>query len=328
MKVAHFAPFAPHRCGLYESVRDLMVAERLAGLEPALVDTGVEGKRQVGAEDRGVKALDYDDALDADLLATHTEIPASFLARTKAPVVHVIHGRPESSFRIQQRGGAPILDLYARWAKDQRWRSFVTLWTEHVPYWAPLVNGKLRATSSPPCDLGLYSREGPQHPWNPRGLVNVLVADQWRDDADPYHAVHGLLLLANFLPGLRVHLYACQTPLGPWEHLIRALRERGILGETKGVMLGFDEVLRAADCVVSPHRIGTRVIREALAVGTPVVAPGCRHTPWSGFGPHDPEGYADWTLRCLESPRETSAEDFALPRIGQELAAIYQQAIS
>lgn len=338
MRIAHFAPFAPHRAGLYETTRDMIVAERLAGAQSELVDVGVLGeKRRVGERDtRGregheVVALDYDDVTDYDIYVCNGGIPESFLARTSAPVVQIMHGRPESSFRLSQRSELPVYDLYARRARDPRWCMWVTLWSEHLPYWRVLIpSEKLRATTNPPCDLELYTPVGPRHEWDPPGRHNVLVADLWRPDADPFHTVHGLIEAADHIEGLRVHLYACRPPLGPWEHVFRHMRERGILGETKGQMLNFERVLRAADVVVTPHRIATRLVREALACGTPVVAGDpCRHTPHTTLPDHPRwlMGALGGALELPGEPREL-ARPFGLDLFGPEILALYDEALS
>jgi glycosyltransferase involved in cell wall biosynthesis len=54
-----------------------------------------------------------------------------------------------------------------------------------------------------------------------------------------------------------------------------------VLGEVGGWVTGLEFVYRAADMVITPHRIATRTMREALACGCPVVADtSCAYTPW------------------------------------------------
>ena len=40
VKIAHFAPFSPNACGMYEAARDFIRADRLAGRVSELVDVG------------------------------------------------------------------------------------------------------------------------------------------------------------------------------------------------------------------------------------------------------------------------------------------------
>ena len=79
MRIAHFAPFAPGRCGMYETVREAIKAARLLGHTAELVDTGVGKARSVGAiDDRlgcRVVARNYDEVEDYDLFVLSSGAP-------------------------------------------------------------------------------------------------------------------------------------------------------------------------------------------------------------------------------------------------------------
>ena len=324
MRITHFAPFAPGRCGLYESAADMLAMERRLGHQAEFVDVGVEGKRQVGATDRGITTVDYDDVRDYDVFVSHSDMLSAYLASTRAPVVHVLHGRPRSSFLLQQRKPlvSPVYDLVARWAKDERY-SFLTLWRSHVPYWRALIPAsKLRATSAPPCDLERFDPAGPSYDFS-SDRTDVLVADMWRDDEDPYHILHGLMTLDP--EAYRVHIYAARNPIGPWRYLFDALRDRGLLGELKGVMKGFSEVLRGADVVVTGSSIATRIVREALALGTPVVGPVQSRFATTTYRSitEIPAAVTNATKSALYPPADPRVFD-----IGDELIKTYERAIA
>lgn len=331
MRIVHVAPFAPGRCGLFESVADLIRGERRLGHEAALVDSGVagEGPHYGGSTADGIVAERPQAAAGADVLVTHTApSPEVLRAAGDAPRVHVIHGRPESSFRLSQRGGdSPVYDLYARWAREGKVARWVTLWPEHLPYWRALLPAdRLVSTSAPPCDLARWTPDGPSHFWRPAGTWNVLIADPWRavSDGDPYHIVHGLLLLAQKRPGLRVHFCGLQTPLGPWEHLLAALRRAGALGETCGMMKDIASRYRAADVVLTPHRIATRIVREASACGATVVTgEGMGRAQWGAYGcdPLDPENVADAVKIALDYQSPADVSRYDCTRVAAEFVA-------
>jgi len=327
---------------MYETVRDMIAAERLLGHTVELVDTGVDGERQIGAvDDRGgcrIVTRRYNDVAGFDVFVPSVELPKFFTDPTEAPIVAILHGRPESSFRLTQTDPkAPVYDLVAAKARDPRVKLLVSLWPEHLPYWRMLVpDAKLASTPAPPCDLSLYGPTGTAHEFaaDVRGRYNVLVADIWRADADPYHVAHGLLLAAERVEGLKVHFYACQAPLGPWRYIFAALRRAGALGETKGMMSGLDQVMRACDLVVTPHRIATRIIRESLACATPVLAgEGCPWTPYTA--PVDnPARLGAAVVQTLTGPRSiqrpearAAADAFGLDRFGPEIITIYERAV-
>ena len=150
MKVAHFAPFAPRRCGLYEAARDMVLADRAAGREAVFVDVGIIDGDQITPprpagtlDERRTGSLaitDYEGARDADLFVAHTCFAADFLAGTQQPLVFILHGRPVDSLRPEfWRRGANSYSIYADVAAWPRVRRLVTLWPEHAPYWAPIV---------------------------------------------------------------------------------------------------------------------------------------------------------------------------------------------
>lgn len=335
MKIAHVAPFAPGRCGLYETVRDLVLGERRLGHDVELIDAGISGEGpHYGQTDGDLIAAPPPAARGADVLVTHTAPSPEILAAAGgAPVVHVLHGRPESSFRLSQAGGeSPVYDVYAGWVKSKAVARWVTLWPEHVPYWSAILpRDRLTSLSAPPCDLSRWSTEGPKHRWASPGLHNVLLADPWRaeTDLDAYHLLHGLLLAAEReCPGLRVHVYGMRNPLGPWEHLLGALRRAGALGETCGMMREIATRYRAADVVLTPHRIATRVVREAAACGATVVT-GERAARWGSYGcdPLDAESVAETVTRALRFPRSPDVARYDHVHVAGELVAELEVAL-
>ena len=138
--------------------------------------------------------------------------------------------------------------------------------------------------------------------------------------------VHGLLLLARRRRGVRIHLYAMQPPLGPWEHLLAALRRAGALGETKGMMREIAARYRAADVVVTPHRIATRIVREAAACGATVVTGEGQGSgaEWGSYGcnPLDPDSVATWADLALERPWPADPSRYDCAAVAGELLGI------
>lgn len=287
MRIAHVAPFAPGRCGLYETVRDLVVAERLLGHRVDLVDAGVQGEgAHVGAIDwrrtGTIEARGPEAARDADVVVTHTAPPPAVLEATSAPLVHVLHGRPRSSYLIERAdpAGAPVWRMLRRWGADPRYHAFVNPWPSHRDAWlCALPEDRLHGLSAPPIDLDLWSPEGDKRPWTTDhadgdSRIKVLVADVWRDDVDPLHALVALAAVAaRGEAPIRVHVLGLPGPtLAPaQEAVLGRLRRHDALGETLGHMRGMDAAYRAVDVLVTPQTIDTRTVREALACGTPVV---------------------------------------------------------
>jgi len=347
MKIAHFCPFAPHRCGMYETTREMLLAERRYGNRVELVDTGINGNRRINATDERdsnrpiITTSDYSDVVDYDLFVVHSNIPDSFLRRTTAPVIQILHGRPESSFRLSQQGAeTPVYQIHSQHARNPRFRRFVTLWPEHVPYWDALIpSEKFSYVTNPPCDLDAFTPDGNAHEWDPAGKFNILVADLWRPDADPFHVAHGLLNASLTAPPFKAHFYACNTKLGPWEYVFRAMRKKNILGETRGMMFNIDRVYRAADLVVTIHPIATRIVRESLACGTPLLAPWPSIYTHHRYLPGSAREISDALNRAIsaihrnstlerERARKMAENSFDLESFGTDMLNIYENVLA
>ena len=73
-----------------------------------------------------------------------------------------------------------------------------------------------------------------------------------------------------------------EAPLKCWKYLIEEFRRLDIKGEIYGRVRKIEEWYRGADILLSPHRITTRSIGEALSCGTPVIAAkGNEHATWT-----------------------------------------------
>ena len=284
MRIVHYAPFAPNACGLYEAARDMVIADFRVGHEVHLVDVGVTINNEyipgsVGKTDsRGGTFISTSDpaiANNADILIAHTGIPDNWIVANQVPIIWIMHGRPAACFRPEQFKKGHSYSLMYLLSKWPRIKKMVTFWKHHIPYWEPIIpKEKLVCLDAPPVDQERFSPNGPIHDFGEnKGKWNVLIADSWREDVDIYEVCHGLL--QTDIPGLKVHFYAMEIPLGPWEYLLQAFREKGILGEVQGRMLNMEEKYRAADVILSPHKIATRVIIEGLSCGIPIIANGC-----------------------------------------------------
>lgn len=308
MRVAHVAVVTPHRAGLYETTRDLVAAERRAGLDARIIDPIKEPEI---TEDRGVPIVGPGFAKECRVVVNHSGLNKE-LNRLALLMIHILHGRPHSSFLLEQAGKVAVYSYVSRIRNDPRFKLFVTFWAEFLPYWAMVLPGeKLRAVAAP-VDLEEWTPDGPAgydfH--GHRGRINVVCASMWREDETPYHIINAFRIFAARTAGARLHVYAAPRTGGAWEVLKRALQEQGLLGEVAGMVTGLDNVYRAADVAITPHRIATRSVREALACGCNVVmAPGGNCTPFQA-DPQDLEAYAAQIGRAVRerAPNRRTAE--------------------
>jgi glycosyltransferase involved in cell wall biosynthesis len=211
-------------------------------------------------------------AYDADLIMNHSGLGQE-AERLDKPMMLVAHGRPRSSFIAEASGGTPIYSYHYAINRDRRYRGVITFWPQHEPYLRVMMPDKPVHVISPPVDLDAWSPNGPATYdfGGCRGEHNVVIADAWRDDVDPYEAVNCFALWARGQKGAKLHIYGQQKRGRGWGALIKRIADDGNMGEWRGWVKGLAHVYRAATMVITPHMIDTRTVREAMACGCPVV---------------------------------------------------------
>lgn len=271
MQIAHSAIATPHRCGLYETTRELVAAERALGFDARIVDPDpVDG----GARgiDRGVPIAEMDWAVTADLVVNHSGFDKTPLQHSGPPVIHVAHGRPLSTFMGERSGQAPGLTWQTQRKQLSRYLGAVTFWPEYEPYLKTIWEPKPVWSIPPTVDLEFWTPRKSDFGFHGRrGAYNVIMTDPWsREDAQPYHCIHAFALFRKLVPEARLHIFA-------WDGNKKALTGlANILGQGGGMITRWVKnlryAMRAADMLISPHRIYTRSIREAMACGLQVVS--------------------------------------------------------
>ena len=368
MKIGHIVHWTPHTNGMYETARDLVAAERRIGLDARIVDIrgadlggldsrvmpegkpcprcGFVGLRRLDsrqaapdwAESRGVAKVPQEWLDECDVIVSHSGMPPGITLGGDKPRVHVAHGRPRSSFQLGQREGNHVWRAYAEYAKDPRFKAMVTLWPGFARYWRLVFP---RVEELPPfVDLGRWVPGATGYGFGGRGgAPNVVVCDIWRHDRDPFHCLFGFAAFAEKCPGARLHLYGLNDrdaqALGP---VLDGLASRGVLGEVCGHRADLLPVYGSADMLLTPHRIATRTVREALACGLAVVAGSPRYTPYAADD-EDLDGMAGALARAWgdvkadgaavrATNRKRAEEEFDPERTARRMADILREVVA
>lgn len=308
IKVAHFCTFSPHACGLYHTAKDLILAERVLGIDAHMVNILVKKDEprknsieygRIGT-DGWLTTVDQSWAREADILVLHSAIPDDFLSMSK-PVIVVCHGRPESSFMLEHHEVLGTWSSYYTRARNPRYTAFVTFWPEFMSILKKYLPENRLFYVPAPVDLADYSMHGEVFSHGKfNGKPNIVVADMWRWDVTPFNVIMAAdLFREKYAPEAKLHIIGLpSTKKKDITVLLYGLRESGILGNVTGNIRKVKEVIRSANMVITPHVIATRVIRESLALGTPVVAGvGCNYTPYQA-NPRDLEGFAHMMNQC------------------------------
>lgn len=343
MKVAHFGSFAPNSCGLFHTTKDSVLAERSVGIDSQFIDWGYAREydqrySRVGLSYEGVTTIAPQWAIDeADILVLHSALP-KFVKDCGKPVVSAIHGRPEYSFACERLKKGSTLNLYHSFVKDPQVVLFYTYWKEHLDYWNMLLDQKVEYVPAM-VDLETFRPDQKRVEFQNNGCPNILVADIWREDVTPFNVVFAAAkFIKEACPAGRLHIYGMSRPnettaLG---NILNPLRERGVVGDMHGLMRNIKEVYPAADLLVTPHNIATRVVRESLASGCPIVSGlGCGYTKFQA-DPHDVPSFAKQIELCWDhikedpdgarqAARDTAERCFNLEQAGEHLLEMYKK---
>jgi FkbM family methyltransferase len=320
MKIVHFSQFAPNQCGLYHTAKELVLAERLAGLDARMVAYGdkYDGKKKDG----NFETEELIWAYGADFLVRHSAIP-THLQCAGIPIVIAMHGRPESSARLEAAGSNPVVTSFYNKTFDKRHKGYFCFWPEYIDYWKVIIPQDKLFLIPSAVDLNEYSPENkPFDLGEYKAKYNILISDIWRDDVTPFNCLFAAVDYARKNKDVKIHM--CGIPneyiktIAPF---IVNLRKEGVLGYVHGQTRDIKGLYTACDVLVTPHVIATRSIREAMASGLKIVAgSGCMYTPFTA-NPMDIKSFSEAIRACYEKPngflpREIAKKEFSLLNMG------------
>lgn len=307
MKIAHFAQFAPHACGQYETVRDIIKAERLIGLEAELIDYGRKGGEcYVGKKDGHIITAHPDFAKQADVLFHHTAIPPS-IAKQGKPIVLCLHGRPESTLKIGLEGKhGNLMKLLLNCAKNEQYKAVVTFWEEFLFVWKNIIPEEEKVNYIPvPVDLERYNPGNERRKLKKDGSPQLMIVDLWREDITPFNVIFSAAHFKKLQPKSVINLYG--LPSEKNRLFLEDMRSREMFGDFLPSVAGLEKVYPAMDLLLTPHTIAVRTVREALASGLSIVAgTGNSYTEFR-WNANDIEGYSQEINRAwsyLQEDRE------------------------
>ena len=280
LKIAHSVVVTPKRSGLYETTRELVASLRAAGVDSRMYDPTFETNQLHPShpsldvhEDRGAPFCDINWAGIADVVVNHSGLCKTLEEDPNLTVIHAAHGRPRYSFLGELKGGSPIYSYHYAKNKDPRFKALVTFWPLHVPYLEVMWPDTPVHCIPPMVDLDAWTDQGPRgygfH--GHKGSCNVVIADGFREDIDPFVVVNAFSLYAREHTGAKLHIYGTSSNKRGWAPLLKSIQDQGNLGEVLGWVDGLANVYRAADLLISPNIIATRTVREAMACGCPVL---------------------------------------------------------
>jgi len=349
MKIAHFGEIVPHGAGMYHTIHDLILAERQVGIDAQFIDWACKKEfnqnfSRVGFVDNGVETVSPSWAKKADVLVRHSAIPPE-LENSGKPIVFMLHGRPAYTFELEHQGKTSVLNEIIVMSRKPSYRMITTFWKEFFPFWKLVLDeGVVDFGYIPPVvDLEQYTPDGEETDFKQGdGHPNILVMDLWREDINPLKVIIAAAkFIENKCPTGKLHCFGLPNPGKDTAvaNVIGSLQKKGIIGRAFTIAsVGIEKIYRSADLLVTPHRIATRVIREALASGCPIVAgSGCEYTKYNA-SPDDMDAYVKAIGKCWKDSqdkgrsirkeaRRVAEEEFNFEQAGQAALKIYEKVL-
>lgn len=311
MKIAHLLHFHPQKSGLYESSRELIVEECRLGHDARFIDGRMEAVPHKYMYDRELKSADFEFANEADIVVAHQMIRPSLFAAIKKPMVLMLHGTPRDcmwgELYEETKSYTAIMNLIG----DPRFVGFVTMWKEHIPFWECIVPKNKLFYMPAFADLNRFTPEGDKHNFIANGSPNIVFADTWRIDKNPFELLHAYRLFKDSYPEARLHLFAkSRRGDGVWDRLMSMIAQNrsDFYGHVDGMVQDLPNVFRATDFVISSVSIANRLVRESLACGTPLVAGRqCKYTPYSADH-YRPQQFCEAMIECWKAIQKNPNE--------------------
>jgi len=258
------------------------------------------------------------------------------IARVGIPMIMAMHGRPEYSYMLEHYGSSPVMSIMCNHETDAKYAAYISFWKEHEFFWSQVMP-KRKITHIPSMvDLKKFNPVGETYEFvKNNGKPNILIADLWREDITPFNALIGALLFRELsVHDAKIQLFGLPSPgKGYTSKFAERLRATGAVGEANVIVPFMDQVYRSVDMLVTPHRISTRVIREALASGIPIVAgSGCPYTEYTADA-RNHEAFASEINRCWlalqnnrrqlkEDSRKTAEREFGYEKAGKAMLTL------
>ena len=337
MRIAHWSIWGPNRSGMYETTRDIVLAQRDNGIDCGFIDA----QSGQALTDGAFQTEGYAYADTADVYAMHLAIPQPYLT-DGTPTAIFLHGHPLYSmqtelYQLEHANDKPfttVLNLMNR--TEDTW--FVSMWEqEQGAYWRALDNCRDRLRFVP---RGIrfgdkWSPNGPKRALD--GDPCIVIADSFRLFKDSLSVLFGALEYWRRNPRARVYLFAMppqnSQPRIALDRWVASSELHRMLAGVSEVVDYLPEVFRRADVVLSTVTGESRVVLEAQACGCPVVA------PWPDadatvYDHWDPASIADGIEAALDCgmTREQRADAtrarYPIQRTVQGLTALYEEMLS
>jgi len=321
--IAHWAIFAPHASGLYETCKELIQEEnKMDGVIAGLVEPdNAKGGNVDTSSSPNLMSQSHDWAFrDANLHMIHSSI--SGISQRLEPNIFFIHGSPEACLWSELEPFDKGFSMTSSFQYMERSEYVIVFQKRHQYIWEHFSPGKVRFVEKG-IDLERWTPNGMKMRFN--GKPNILYGDVWRSLKDPFVIFFAMNEYFKKNPLMRFHPWALGDKRRIWEMIInkpgfyKFLGEYGLSGSQ-----GYPEHwYRGGDMLISPTLLGepSRVLQEALACGCPTITWDCNEygdtIAFKKARPFDP---IDMAEKCADLWEEIQADPKGVRRRARKLA--------
>lgn len=356
LKIAHWCLFGPRVSGMYETTRELIMAENhipgvLAGFVEIPDPNGGQAKFKQAIEGGRfdpmfpeLRTQDWGWAQKwADIHVIHTTIPKQ-VGELK-PKVFYAHGTPEACMTMDVERGTESFIPAADWVN----RCEATFVTSHraKECWTPFdwTGGSKIHLINKGIDLDWWVKSPTIQDLD--GDPSILYGDIWRDMKTPFHLIYAVNEIYKQNRNVKLNVWGLNMARKFWEKMIAYGQFEKFLGK-RGLPDTVDypaQYMSRGDVLMSPGIYGdlARVGQEAMACGCPVI--GWDTDPWGDQHAYryahafDIKDLADKLLSVCEEVkddrdavgkrcRETAIKNFDINKTADSVVKVLREVVS
>ena len=287
--------WAPGKSGMYESVQEMMYEERRLGYDARIVDVVPNNPLRLQFEKKHktlreglVQGMEEDTwSSEADILCWHRYLPEIYFNEPRKNLVLFLHGeRDFVFFQEEDKKDKAFSLIKGAYNGLPQCHAFVGMWEDHdLGYWNHLLPDKLVSTGNPWVDISKIEVHSDAN-FNP-DHIRLVNFDTWRSTKNPFYVINAVkTLIQQYERGelpfkVTIDLFG-QDPKGMnkvWIVLCQEYINKYIFFRCYAQP---QEIFDNFDAVLTSGSEETRVIRESLAAGMPLIVgeTHCRYTDY------------------------------------------------
>jgi len=319
MKIVHFANWAPHQSGMYESVKDQIKYERREGATSDFVDAYHEDPGD--KRDEGLSPIPWNKAEEADIWVMHSFIPDKLKPLfDKKITIAVLHGPTEHLLLMEWATGrkATTFNLHT----SILWQYTATVTLNKHEYDIMKMYDEYNRLYYVPNSIDLERLPLDGFKWDFVHRPAIISCDVPRIEKLPAHIIWSMPRITEKIPDARLNLYSLTLePIATWRNIFCRSKGRKLETVCENIQLENNDLrpfIRGADIGFNNNLSGilSRVSMEMMALGTPVVSYGGDQNgiPYTKYIAkiYDLDSIAEQIVKCwndLSAPNSTLRQD-------------------